>query len=518
MRKLNVCVIDMVAKGPTKKLYAKVMNANLAAIMAQVVATWCEQKGHKVTFITYMGEPLEDFLKEIPAQVDVAFIGAFTQAAYISYALSNLFRERGAVTVLGGPHARCYPQDARKYFDYVLGFTTKEIIDDVLNDCSQHRPLGLHLSASQQPDELPGVKERWKYVEMTLAKAPLFKLVPMIGSLGCPYTCSFCIDASVAHQTLDLDVIKEDLRFLRTIYKRPRVGWHDPNFGIKFDDYMNAIEEAIPPNSIDFAAESSLSVLSEPHLKRLKKNGFKAVLPGIESWFDMGNKSKTGSTNGLEKVRKVADHINLIQEYIPYIQANLVFGLDVDRGPEPFDLTRRFLELAPGVFPAYSLLTSFGQAAPLNLEYQREDRVLPFPFHFMNNNHMMNVKPKNYDWPEFFDNLLSLTRFSFSWPTIARRFKATKTPIPKWLNVVRAISSEGFGRIQYHTELRRMLDEEPEVRNYWDGKTTEVPRFYTDWIKRDLGPFWDWLPEGALNHDANEYLQSVQGTQSVEVS
>src|SRR2546430_10299500 len=30
--------------------------------------------------------------------------------------LSNLFRSRGAVTVLGGPHARCYPEDARQYF------------------------------------------------------------------------------------------------------------------------------------------------------------------------------------------------------------------------------------------------------------------------------------------------------------------------------------------------------------------------------------------------------------------
>ena len=58
--------------------------------------------------------------------------------------------------------------------------------------------------------------------------------------------------------------------------KRPRVGWHDPNFGVRFDDYMDAIEEAVPPGSIDFIAESSLSLLTEPHLKRLQKNGFKA--------------------------------------------------------------------------------------------------------------------------------------------------------------------------------------------------------------------------------------------------
>ncbi|MFV1981590.1 MAG: radical SAM protein, partial [Rhodothermia bacterium] len=426
---------------------------------------------------------------------------------------------RGAVTVLGGPHARSYAQDARKYFDYVLGFTTRGIIDDVLSDCCRHRPEGLHLSAPHQPIDLPGVKERWKYVEMTLAKAPLFKFVPMIGSLGCPYSCAFCVDAKVPYQPLDLDVIKEDLRFLRTVYKRPHVGWHDPNFGIKFDLYMDAIEQAAPPDSIDFIAECSLSLLSEPHLKRMKKNGFKALLPGIESWFDMGKKSKTGNRTGLEKVHQVADHVNQILEYIPYIQTNFVFGLEVDAGPEPFELTRRFLELAPGAFPAYSLLTSFGESAPLNLEYQQEGRVLAFPFHFMNNNHVMNVKPVNYEWPEFFDNLLALTRFSFSWPAIRGRFKATKAgnaTVPRFLNLVRAVSSEGFGRIRYHTELRRLLDEDREVRDYWDGKTTDIPRFYVDWIKRDLGPFWDWLPEGALYHDPNAYLKSVQGNQTVD--
>ena len=54
--------------------------------------------------------------------------------------------------------------------------------------------------------------------------------------------------------------------------------------------------------------------------------------------------------------------------------------------------------MPPERFPATRLLTAFGQAAPLNLEYQRAGRVLPFPFHFLNNNQAMNVRPKNYSW------------------------------------------------------------------------------------------------------------------------
>ena len=58
-------------------------------------------------------------------------LDAFTEAAQLAYALSSLFRQRGAVTVLGGPHARCYPEDAQRYFDYVLGFTDRQVLDEV---------------------------------------------------------------------------------------------------------------------------------------------------------------------------------------------------------------------------------------------------------------------------------------------------------------------------------------------------------------------------------------------------
>jgi len=506
MRKLRIGIIDLVAKGPTRALFARVMNANLASIMPQVIAVWCEQEGHDVTLVCYTG--FENLVEELPDNVDLVFIGAFTEAAQTAYALSNLFRSNGAITILGGPHARCYPQDAVQYFDYVLGFTDQAVIRDVLQDCSAHRPIGMHLAARQQPTMLPGVRERWKFIESTLQKAPLIKIVPMLGSLGCPYTCGFCIDAAVPYQPLDFEVLQEDLRFLLRKLKRPRVGWHDPNFGVRFNVTMDAIEEVVPPGRIDFIAESSLSLLPEPHLKRLKRNGFKALLPGIESWYDLGAKSKTGQMKGMEKVRQVSEHVNLILRYIPYVQTNFVLGLDADEGPEPFALTKRFVDLTPGAFPGYSLLSAFGQAAPLNLDYQRANRVLPFPFHFLNNNQAMNVTPKHYAWPDFYEHVIDLTRYTFSWRAMLHRFQATRGIVPRWMNVVRAVSSEGFGRIKYHTAVLRRLNTDRQFRRYFEQETTELPPFYVDRVRKDLGPLWEWLPEGAMHHNPNAYLKS----------
>src|SRR5205823_9859757 len=120
----------------------------------------------------------------------------------------------------------------------------------------------------------------------------------------------------------------------------------------------------------------------------------------------------TGRNVGMEKVRQVSEHVNLILRYLPYVQTNFVVGLDCDEGPEPFELTKEFLRRTPGAFPGFSLLSAFGRAAPINLDLQRDGRVLPFPFHFLDNNRAMNVRPRNYSWPAFYDQVIDLTRRS----------------------------------------------------------------------------------------------------------
>src|SRR5262245_13434830 len=211
MRRLRVRVLDLVTKSATSNVWNRVMQPNFASIMPQALAVWCEEAGHDVSFVCYTGT--EDLEAELSGDIDVLFIGAFTHAAQFAYALSQFARRRGTVTPLGVPHARFYPEDAALYFDYVLGFTDRAVVHEVLKDCSPHAPQGLRLSAKKHPHHLPGVRERWKFIEPTIAKAPTVKIVPMIGSLGCPYTCSFCIDAEVDYQPLAHDQIQEDLCF-----------------------------------------------------------------------------------------------------------------------------------------------------------------------------------------------------------------------------------------------------------------------------------------------------------------
>jgi hypothetical protein len=499
---LRVTIVDFAERGPTRDLFKLKMSPNYASIMPQAIAVWCEELGHDVHYLCYTGH--EDIVA-LADETDLLIVGAFSLAAFTAYAVSKIYRDRGAVTVLGGPHARCYPEDAALHFDYVLGFTGKSEIADLLAEAAPHRPVGRYVEAARQPREIPNLRQRWKFVEPNLAKAGPIKLVPMIGSFGCPYTCSFCIDATVPYQPLDFDELKADLRFLEGRLKDPMVGWHDPNFGVRFNDYLGAMEEAVRPGSIRSVAEMSLSLLSDSNLDRLKANGFVGMLPGIESWYDCSNKTRTTRVSGMERVRQVADHVNRVLDRIPFVQTNFILGLDSDEGAEPFELTKRFVDLTPGAYPAFSLFTCYGRASPLNLELQQAGRINSMPFHFLDSNHGMNIVPAHYSWPDFYDLVADVTRHALGARGTWRRFAANRNFTAKMLNLFRGATT---GRPKYQAAMARMLREDAGMLAFLNGESTAIPAFFEARVRRDLGPLWDSLPPGALDHDAYAYRNS----------
>jgi hypothetical protein len=77
----------------------------------------------------------------------------------------------------------------------------------------------------------------------------------------------------------------------------------------------------------------------------------------------------------------------------------------------------------------------------------------------------------------------------------------------KVLNFIRAISSEGYGRIRFFKIVREHLKTDPSFRKFFEGESTVLPEFYIHIIKRDMGYAWDWLPPGALHYDHKAYLK-----------
>ena len=502
-KRVRVGIVDLIAKNPSTSLKTKIIKPNYASIMPQAVGVWAEELGHEVQYLSYTGA--EDLTRELPQDIDILFLCSFTPAAYLAYSISSMYRKQNVVTVLGGPHARAYPTDAFRHFDYVLGFTDKPLIEDLLAGFSAHSGEGIRLSADRQPPVLPSVRERWRFIRHNMDKARLLRLVPMIGSLGCPYTCSFCVDASVDYQPLPYDQMREDLAFIQKELSHPIVAWHDPNFGVRFDDYMELIEESTTPGSVQFLAESTLSLLSEAHLQRLRRNGFTVMIVGLESWFDYNNKARQGKRSGMDKVTAVAEHVSLISRYVPYVQANLIFGLDVDAGDQPFAMTKRFVDMVPSAIPVYTMLTSYGTSSPLDLQMQSAKRVLDLPFPFVDGQSALNITLENYGFPEFLDHYIDLFRYTFSPGKTWRRFTSNKHPLTagvRWAPLLRAKSAFGGGKIHTLRGMRNLLDTDREVQAFYHGGAS-VPGVFRHRIKAELGPFYEHLPKNVLGHLEN---------------
>ncbi len=497
MKQLRIGIVDLIYNRPSQSLYRRYMYPNFMSIMPQVIGVWCREEGHRVQYSIFTGTQRLDRL--LPDDLDIVFISAFSYSAQLAYALSSLFRSRGIVTVLGGPHARGCTEDACLYFDYVLGLTDKELLRDLLSNFEANPNRGIYLTAESHPQSLPGVRERWEFIEQ-LHKLPLiFKAIPMIASFGCPFKCDFCIEADIPYHSLDNDVIKEDLQFLAKKMKRPVIGWHDPNFGMQFNSFMDTLESAVPPGSIKFFAQCTLSSLSEPQVLRLKKNGFIFIAVGIESWFDYGNKSKAKSVTGMDKVKRVAEHLNMVQRHIPMAQANIMYGFDNLAGPEPFELTKRFIDLAPGIYPAYALLTAFGQGTKYNSRDDVKSRIVPFPFHMMMGLNNLNIKPVNYSWEEFYTRYLDLLKYSFSARAMYRRYKANPVRGARWFTLFLSLSEGGSGKMRNARTILNNLRTKPDFRSFMDRETDQVPAFMIEQVKNDLGPIWEWLPDKTLS-------------------
>jgi len=72
--------------------------------MPQIIGVWCRNEGHEVKYSIYTGtQSIKNMWQE---NTDIVFISSFTFTATMAYSLSNYFRKKGIITVLGGPHAR----------------------------------------------------------------------------------------------------------------------------------------------------------------------------------------------------------------------------------------------------------------------------------------------------------------------------------------------------------------------------------------------------------------------------
>lgn len=475
----------MPAQSPGEALYNRIFTKQYASLTPQAVSVWCRQLGHQTFYATYYG--VGDLAERLPRDLDVVFLACYTQASALAYALAKLYRRAGTRTVIGGPHAKAFPVDCLRFFDVVVKECDKNLVADILAD--RFAPGSL-VSSAKPFDDLPPVEERLPEIRAAAFLRGRWRYfmtaVPMLASVGCPYTCDFCIDWNNPYRLLSTERLAADLRYLAKNLPGALLAFHDPNFAIKFDEVMNVLE-AVPPGSRPpYAMESSLSILRGDRAKRLKETHCVAIVPGIESWTDYSNKAGLGRQAGLEKVDHVVEHLRLLNENVEYIQGNFIFGLDTDQGNEPVELTKEFMDRAPFVWPALNIPVPFG-GTPLHDKYLAQGRILKaMPFAFYYEPYIVTTL-KNYDPVTYYEKLLEMFSHSVTWKMLRRRVANGATRRVKLLHWVRTRARQA--NMDSHRGILRMLRSDPSFRAFHEGRSPALPAFYVEQYTKMLGPY-----------------------------
>jgi hypothetical protein len=452
--------------------------------MPQAISVWCRNLGHEVFYATFFGH--NDPKQLLPNDLDVVFIATYTQASPLAYALAKLYRREKTLTVIGGPHAKQFPEDCLRFFDIVVGDCDKTLVTEILRDA----PRGEIISSGRALGSIPSVEERMPEIRASTflkGKAFPFTSIPLLTSIGCPNSCDFCIDWNNPYVLLPLDQLEADMRYIFQHFPRVLIGLHDPNFAVKFEQVFNVLEKIPNRRRNNYTMETSLSILRGSRLDRLKNMGNFYIIPGIESWTAYSNKVGASSiTAPREKLEKVIEQCNIIRPYVTGIQANFIFGLDADIGDEPVELTKEFASRVPFVMPNFNIPVPFGNT-PLSERYLREGRILttmPFTFYYMP---YLVYTLKNYSPAVFYKKLIDMLSYISSGNMLLKRFSNAHALYPAGYNLVKTLGNrQMIGRLR---NILNLLNTNKQFRAFHDHETDVLPEFYHYQYERLLGPY-----------------------------
>jgi len=485
---MRIGILELMSAGTTRRwdntAYNYLITKQYASIMPQAISVWCRNLGHEVFYATYFGN--KDPKQLLPNDLDVVFISTYTQASALAYALAKLYRKEKTLTVIGGPHAKQFPEDCLRFFDVVVGDCDKALITDILRDA----PRGEMITSGRALVSIPSVEERMPEIRAStfLKSKPFpFTSIPLLTSIGCPNSCDFCIDWNNPYVLLPLDQLEADMRYIFKHFSRVLIGLHDPNFAVKFEQVFDVLEKIPNRRRNNYTMETSLSILRGSRLDRLKNMGNFYIIPGIESWTAYSNKVGAGSiTTPREKLEKVIEQCNIIRPYVIGIQANFIFGLDVDTGDEPVELTKEFASRLPFVMPNFNIPVPFGNT-PLSERYLSEGRILttmPFSFYYMP---YLVYTLKNYSPVVFYEKLIDMLSYISSGKMLLKRLKNAHSLFPAGYNLVKTLGNrQMIGRL---LNILNLLNTNKQFRAFHEHETDVLPEFYHYQYERLLGSY-----------------------------
>ena len=218
-----------------------------------------------------------------------------------------------------------------------------------------------------------------------------------------------------------------------------------------------------------------------------------------------------GRSRGREKLDRVVDHFAALFEHIPGLQANFIFGSDLDSGDEPVELTREFVRRTPFVWPTVNIPMPFG-GTPLYdslLEQGRVLRTMPFAFYY--NPHLVSTI-LNYDPISYYEKLLQIFAEMTSSHMLARRLALRLPWVLRAYFVLRTAAMRVY--VREYQRLLTLMKRDRSFAAFHRGATDELPEYYHHRLDYKLGSFASLLthadrtPEFSQPQSSADYLSA----------
>jgi len=381
----------------------------------------------------YLKKPNYNKLK-----TDLAALSVRTSCADRAYAISDLLRDRGIKTVLGGIHPTVLPDESKKHADAVVIGEAETVWQQVCQDF-QNDTLKPFYKGENSPDlrNLPNPKRHLlRFPNRALLNFPTIQT-----GRGCPHNCTFCSVKKVYGGTYRKRPVEDIIQELRLI-------WNSKPFYSKMlssmqdwllfflDDnlfansqYAKELLIRLRPFKKKWYSQAPISVAKDNELLKLaKQSGCLLLSIGFES---VVQDSISSVNKTLNKTDFYYDAVKKIHDAGISVAASFVLGFDGDDA-SVFEKTLRFAIDSGVDLASFHILTPY-PGTPFFNQIIKENRLLePYgKWQKFDTQHVV-FKPKKMNPDELQEGYNWLWREFTSLRSIRQRGRLTPNALFFW--------------------------------------------------------------------------------------
>ncbi|MFH2141336.1 MAG: radical SAM protein [Bacteroidota bacterium] len=274
--------------------------------------------------VKIIDENMDDFVYE---EADLVGFTAYTSSITRAYKISQIYREKGIPTVIGGVHVSIMQDEALKYTDSVVVGDAEKVWEKILNDFENNKLQRKYFQPLTNLENIP------------VADHNIFNKRYMFGSIqtsrGCPNNCSFCVTPVLYKGKYLRRPVEEILS---------EIEYHPKQHLLFIDDNIMGYSELCKQEAFELVkgmVDKKLNKMwmgnatvdiaeNTEYLKMASEAGCKLLFLGIEADDEDALKEMNKMVNLRLKVENYQNAIKKIHKQGIAVMAGLIFGLDSD--------------------------------------------------------------------------------------------------------------------------------------------------------------------------------------------